>query len=86
MASLKKCIEEKCKDCTYDPLASGTWREQVELCRVTKCALWPVRPMTVATINLQRKQRQEVSGIDVDALVAGLDDEDETDEVPATVA
>lgn len=82
MASLRKCIEEKCKDCTYDPLAGGTWREQVELCRVTKCALWPVRPMTVATINLNRKTRQEVSGIDVDALVAGLDDEDETDAVP----
>lgn len=75
MASLKKCIEEKCKDCTYDPLAGGTWREQVELCTVRKCALWPVRPMTVATINANRKVRSE--GINLDALVAGLDDEED---------
>jgi len=77
MASLKKCIEEKCKDCTYDPLAGGTWREQVELCRVTKCALWPVRPMTVATINLQRKTRAATAEVDMDAILAGLEDEDE---------
>jgi hypothetical protein len=85
MASLKKCIEEKCKDCTYDPLAGGTWREQVELCRVTKCALWPVRPMTVATINLQRKTRAANAEIDVDGILAGLPDEEE-DEVADPVA
>ncbi len=54
MASLKKCIEEKCKDCTYDHAAPGTWREQVELCTVKRCALWPVRPMTVATMPTAR--------------------------------
>lgn len=84
MASLKKCIEEKCKDCTYDHAAPGTWREQVELCRVKKCALWPVRPMTVATINLNRKTRTEVADIDLDAVLAGL--EDEEDEVADPVA
>ncbi len=77
MASLKKCIEEKCKDCTYDHAAPGTWREQVELCTVKRCALWPVRPMTVATINANRKVRAEVGGIDMDAILAGLDDEDD---------
>jgi len=76
MASLKKCIEEKCKDCTYDPLAGGTWREQVELCRVTKCALWLVRPVTVATINANRNKRA-ASDLNLDALVADLPDEDE---------
>lgn len=86
MASLKKCIEEKCKDCTYDPLAGGTWREQVELCRVTKCALWPVRPMTVATINLQRKTRAAANELDMDAILAGLDDEDEDAPVADPVA
>lgn len=78
MASLKKCIEEKCKDCTYDQLAGGTWREQVEMCNVRACPLWSVRPMTVATINANRKIRAE--GIDMDQLVAGL--EDEEDEQP----
>ena len=80
MASLKKCIEAKCKDCTYDEKAPGTWREQVELCRVTKCALWPVRPVTVATLNANRKLK--TIGVDIDALVDGLE-EDEDDEVTA---
>lgn len=79
MASLKKCIEAKCKDCTYDPMAPGTWREQVEQCTVQLCALWPVRPMTVATINLQRKNKA-ASDVNVDALVADLPDEEDEQE------
>ena len=82
MASLKKCIEEKCKDCTYDPLAGGTWREQVEQCNIRTCALWPVRPITVATLNANRKKANAEAGarVDIDALVNGLpDDEDETE-------
>lgn len=79
MASLKKAIEAKCKDCIYDPACPGTWREQVEQCNSEKsCPLWPVRPMTVATVNLNRKTREEVApGIDIDALIDGLDDEEE---------
>ena len=82
MASLKKCIEEKCKDCTYDPLAGGTWREQVEQCTIRTSALWPVRPITVATLNANRKKANAEAGarVDIDALVNGLpDDEDETE-------
>ena len=79
MASLKKSIEEKCRDCTYDPAAAGTWREQTESCRVTRCALWAVRPMTMATIGLQRRSRG-AQIVDVDSIVDGLDYEDQ---VPA---
>ena len=57
MASLKKCIQEHCKTCTYDPSAPGTWRDQVESCTVVSCALWPVRPMTMSTINANRRPR-----------------------------
>lgn len=84
MASMKKCIENKCKDCIYDPAISGTWREQVELCRSEKtCALWPVRPMTVATVNLNRKTRTDapdavvVDGVNIDSLLDGIEDNDE---------
>jgi hypothetical protein len=79
MASLKKCIEEKCKDCTYDKADDGTWRDQVERCNVRSCALWPVRPLTVATINLIRKNKAAsgVVEIDVDALVDALPDEED---------
>lgn len=84
MASLKKCIEEKCKDCTYDPADTGTWRDQVERCNVRSCALWPVRPMTVATINIIRKAKIVAGGtveVDLDALIDSLDDENETEAV-----
>ena len=70
-------INEKCKDCIYDPAVKGTWREQVELCTSVKsCALWPYRPRTVITINAERKAKAG-AGINIDALVADMDDEDE---------
>ena len=78
MASLKQAIADKCKDCIYDPLAGGTWREQVESCRSTRCALWPVRPITVATLNANRKKANEAT-VDIDSLVAGLPDDDEVE-------
>lgn len=76
MASLKKAIEQKCKDCTYDQAAPGTWREQVELCRVTSCALHPVRPMTSTTINVRRGMAFNDSNME--SLLASLPDEEET--------
>ena len=53
--SLRKAINAKCKDCTYDPKShGGTWRQQVEACAVTLCPLHPVRPR--ATSRLQHSQ------------------------------
>lgn len=44
--SLRKSVNNYCKSCTYDPESGlGTWREQVELCTVTKCPLYAVRPL-----------------------------------------
>lgn len=78
--SRTKAINEKCKDCIYDPAVSGTWREQVELCTSEKsCALWPYRPITVATNNLKRAGKSPAE-LNLDALVDGMEDEDE---VPA---
>lgn len=84
MASLKKCIEAKCKDCTYDQAAPGTWRDQVEECRVTACPLWPVRPMTTATVIAVRKAKG--TELNIDSLIDGLDDEDEDENAPNTVS
>lgn len=44
--SIRKAINEKCKDCIYDSLAGGTWREQVGNCLDTTCALHPYRPLS----------------------------------------
>jgi len=50
MTSLRKAIDEKCKDCTYDPLAPGTWRQQTSLCTVDLCALYELRPKSTRPI------------------------------------
>ena len=39
-------INEKCKECLYDPEVEGTWRMQVEACELTACALYPYRPVS----------------------------------------
>ena len=43
-SSLRKAIDSHCKQCIYDNLCPGTWRQQVTLCTVFKCPLWEVRP------------------------------------------
>jgi hypothetical protein len=43
--SLRKAINNKCKECIYDPYEPGTWRMQVEGCTSLHCPLYPVRPI-----------------------------------------
>jgi hypothetical protein len=44
--SLRAAINDKCRECIYDPLGGGgTWREQVTACTSTACPLYPVRPL-----------------------------------------
>ena len=42
----QKAIEAKCRDCAYDELDEGTWRQQVERCDITDCALHSYRPVS----------------------------------------
>ena len=42
---LRGKIDAKCVECIYDPLDTGTWREQVARCTSKCCPLLPVRPM-----------------------------------------
>jgi hypothetical protein len=48
--SLRKAINQNCKDCVYDEIATGTWRQQVTLCSVKSCALYEVRPKSTRPI------------------------------------
>lgn len=43
--SLRKLIELKCRDCIYDPMDVGTWREQVAACTSANCPLHAQRPV-----------------------------------------
>lgn len=42
--SMRKAINEKCRDCIYDRCAPGTWRQQVQNCAISTCSLWVYRP------------------------------------------
>jgi len=44
--SLRAAVDQHCKQCIYDNLCPGTWRQPVALCSVKGCALWAVRPRT----------------------------------------
>ena len=48
--SLRRAIDANCKNCIYDNQAPGTWRQQVTLCSVASCSLYPVRPVTGSVI------------------------------------
>ena len=53
--SSKKAIANHCKECIYDPLSDGTWRQQFQACTITKCHLYEFRPITLKSINLRRE-------------------------------
>jgi hypothetical protein len=48
--SLRKAINLKCRECTYDPLDVGGASHQIAVCTVTLCPLHPVRPITCGKI------------------------------------
>lgn len=54
--SPQKAIHQHCKWCIYDPLAGGTWAEQVENCQIVTCMLYEHRKLTAKTKRLQREK------------------------------
>ena len=56
---LRSAIDEKCKDCIYDPAIPGRWREQVEACTCTDCPLHPYRPRS----NKKKEAQEETQEI-----------------------
>ena len=41
---LRASVNAHCVSCIYDDCVEGTWRQQVELCTVTSCPFYAVRP------------------------------------------
>ena len=62
MASLKRCIINKCKECIYDPIAKGSWRKQVENCTSYTCPLYEVRPLT----SKRREKEDEIEVLNIE--------------------
>jgi len=48
--SLRKAVNDKCKNCIYDDAAAGTWLQQVTLCSSPDCPLYKVRPQSKAKL------------------------------------
>ncbi len=48
--SLRKAINNKCRECIYDPLDKGTAAQQIACCVSSDCSLHSVRPMTATII------------------------------------
>jgi len=42
--SMRNAINAKCKDCLYDPVDGGNWRQQAEACTSPECPLFELRP------------------------------------------
>ena len=53
--SLRKAINDKCKECIYDSYSPGTWRQQTSECTSYSCALFPHRPLPIGASSEQRK-------------------------------
>jgi len=68
MPSLRTAINAKCKQCSYDPLDRGTWRQQVADCRVPGCPLYPVRPMPTASRPLSENSQIGAIATDTEGL------------------
>ena len=57
--SMRKAIDQFCRECNYDPLDHGTWRAQIESCQMSACPLYGFRPLTEDSTKKRAKQRKE---------------------------
>ncbi len=53
MMSLRKAINDKCRECTADPLDAGSPSRQIAVCIDNDCPLHPVRPITCTELPLR---------------------------------
>lgn len=58
--SLRKAVNDKCKECIYDPRSPGTWLKQVEDCTSRLCPLYSVRPLQIEN-STKMSQSQTIS-------------------------
>jgi hypothetical protein len=58
-----------CKDCIYDPVAGGNWRQQVSACTSPECPLFAFRPVSRPQHSQESSTRR--SDAQADALGGG---------------
>ena len=63
--SLRKAVNDKCKECIYDPKSQGTWRKQVEDCTSRLCPLYSERPVQIRNSSKKGKSSTIEVGVEV---------------------
>ena len=53
---LRGRINANCVDCTYDNLAPGNWKQQVQACTIKSCSFWDIRPRSKSKSLLTAKE------------------------------
>lgn len=83
--SLRKAIDAKCRDCTYDLKAAGNWRVQTSLCSATECPLWPFRPTAsvIPASTLSYYQVPDGDPVKTDLLARGVQVREDAGREPA---
>jgi hypothetical protein len=70
--SLRKAINAKCRECTYDPLDVGTAAQQIAVCTDSDCPLHPVRPITTKRLPISLLEAYRVDPLTLDDEARGL--------------
>ena len=70
--SLRKAVNAKCRECTYDPLDVGTAAQQIAVCTDSDCPLHPVRPITTKRLPISLLEAYKVDPLTLDDRARGL--------------
>ena len=70
--SLRKAINAKCRQCTYDPLDVGTAAQQIAACICSECPLHSVRPITTKQLPAALLEAYRVDPLKLDDRARGL--------------
>ncbi len=70
--SLRKAVNAKCRECTYDPLDVGTAAQQIAVCTDSDCPLHPVRPITTKRLPVSLLEAYRVDPLTLDDRASDL--------------
>ena len=70
--SLRKAVNAKCRQCTYDPFDAGTAAQQIAVCIDSDCPLHPVRPLTTKRLPISLLEAYNVDPLRLDVRARGL--------------
>ena len=70
--SLRKAVNAKCREYTYDPFDAGTAAQQIAVCIDSDCPLHSVRPITTKRLPISLLEAYNVDLLKLDVRARGL--------------